>query len=89
MAILSATLSNLACYHQEFLALEDTESLVEAAARLISKVRTIAAFSYRRSQGLPFIYPDPEPALLRQLPAHDVLDALPAVRGARRRSRTR
>jgi citrate synthase len=59
MAILSATLSNLACYHQEFLALEDTESLVQAAARLISKVRTIAAFSYRRSQGLPFIYPDP------------------------------
>ena len=59
MAILSATLSNLACYHQEFFALEDEESLEEAAARLISKVRTIAAFSYRRSLGLPFIYPDP------------------------------
>ena len=59
MAILSATLSNLACIHQEFLALEDVESLEAAAARLISKVRTIAAFSYRRSQGLPFIYPDP------------------------------
>jgi citrate synthase len=59
MAILSATLSNLACYHQEFLALEDSGSLVEAAARLISKVRTIAAYSYRRSNGLPFIYPDP------------------------------
>jgi len=59
MAILSATFSNLACYHQQFLALEDNESLEEAAARLISKVRTIAAFSYRRSQGLPFIYPDP------------------------------
>ena len=59
MAILSATLSNLACYHQEFLALEDEESLEEAAARLISKVRTIAAFSYRRSLGLPFNYPDP------------------------------
>ena len=37
----------------------DEESLEEAAARLISKVRTIAAFSYRRSLGLPFIYPDP------------------------------
>jgi len=60
MAILSATLNNLACYHQQFLALEDTESLVQAAARLISKVRTIAAYSYRRSQGLPFIYPDPK-----------------------------
>ncbi len=59
MAILSATLSNLACFHQQFLALESSESLVEAVARLISKVRTIAAFSYRRSQGLPFIYPDP------------------------------
>jgi citrate synthase len=60
MAILSATLSNLACFHQELLALEDEGSLEEAAARLISKVRTIAAFSYRRSQGLPFIYPDPK-----------------------------
>ncbi len=59
MAILSATLSNLACYHQELLALEDEGSLEEAAARLISKVRTIAAFSYRRSLGLPFNYPDP------------------------------
>jgi len=59
MAILSAALSNLACYHQQFLALESDESLEEAAARLISKVRTIAAFAYRRSLGLPFIYPDP------------------------------
>ena len=59
MAILSATLSNLAFYHQELLALEDEGSLEEAAARLISKVRTIAAFSYRRSLGLPFNYPDP------------------------------
>ncbi len=60
MAILSATLSNLATFHQELLALEDESSLEGAAARLISKVRTIAAFSYRRSQGLPFIYPDPK-----------------------------
>ncbi len=60
MAILSATLNNLACYHQQFLALDDVEALTEAAARLISKVRTIAAFSYRRSRGWPFIYPDPK-----------------------------
>jgi citrate synthase len=30
-----------------------------AAARLISKVRTIAAYAYRHSQGQPYIYPDP------------------------------
>jgi len=59
MAILSATLSNLSYFHQEFLTVADEESFEEAAARLISKVRTIAAFSYRRSHGLPFIYPDP------------------------------
>lgn len=59
MAILSAMLNNLACFHRQFLAMEDEESLEAAAARLISKVRTIAAFSYRRSRGLPFIYPDP------------------------------
>jgi citrate synthase len=29
------------------------------AARLISQVRTIAAFSYRKSHGLPIIYPKP------------------------------
>ena len=59
MAILSATLNNLACYYPEFLSLTDEDSLENAAARLISKVRTIAAYSYRRSLGLPFIYPDP------------------------------
>ena len=59
MAILSAMLSQLACYHEKFLPLGDDELFVEAAARLISKARTIAAYSYRRSKGLPFNYPDP------------------------------
>jgi len=60
MAILSAIMTSLAFYHQQFLAVEDTESIVQAAARLISKVRTIAAFACRRSLGLPFMYPDPK-----------------------------
>ncbi len=59
MAILSAMLNNLACFHQELLSVDDTEQFAHAAARLISKVRTIAAFSYRRSRGLPIIHPDP------------------------------
>jgi len=41
------------------LTVDDTEQFALAAARLISKVRTIAAFSYRRSRGLPIIHPDP------------------------------
>ncbi|MGL4594746.1 MAG: citrate synthase [Thermoguttaceae bacterium] len=59
MAILSTMLSQMACYYEKFLPLGDDELFVEAAARLISKARTIAAYSFRRSQGLPFIYPDP------------------------------
>jgi len=60
MAILSSVLSALAYYHQQLLDIEDKESFIEAAARMISKVRTIAAYSYRRSQGLPLIFPDPK-----------------------------
>ncbi|MCL2348957.1 MAG: citrate synthase [Planctomycetaceae bacterium] len=60
MASLSAAMSEMACYYKSFLTLDDDEQLIDAAARLISKVRTIAAHSYRRSQGLPVIYPDPK-----------------------------
>ena len=59
MAIMSAMINTLACFHTEFLQLADEEAIEEASARLISKVRTIAAYSYRRSLGLPFIHPDP------------------------------
>jgi citrate synthase len=60
MAILSAMVNTLACFHSQFLEIADDEAFEEAAARLISKVRTIAAYSYRKSRGLPFIYPDPK-----------------------------
>ncbi len=60
MAMLSAMVATLACFHQNFLQIEDPDHMEEAAARLISKVRTIAAYSYRQSSGLPFIFPDPK-----------------------------
>ncbi len=49
MAILSAMLSQLACYHEKFLPLGDDELFIEAASRLISMARTIAAYSFRRA----------------------------------------
>jgi citrate synthase len=60
MAMLSAMINTLACFHQQSLNLDDGESFEEATARLISKVRTVAAYSYRMSRGLPFMYPDPK-----------------------------
>jgi len=59
MAILSAMLNGLSCFHPELHELEDERELGHAAARLLSKIRTIAAYAYRHSCGLPYIYPDP------------------------------
>jgi citrate synthase len=60
MAITSAMINTLSCFHPEFLNIKDEESFEEAAARLISKIRTIAAMTYRRVRGLPYIYADPK-----------------------------
>jgi citrate synthase len=60
MAILSAMINATSCYHPELLTDQMRENFVVQAARLLSKVRTIAAFSYRKSRGLPAIYPKPD-----------------------------
>jgi len=60
MAILSAVINSLGCYHPDFTELTSLEDFHRAAAKIISKVRTIAAWSYRKAQGLPFMYPDPK-----------------------------
>jgi citrate synthase len=57
MAILSSMINAAGCFQPEVL--EDKEQFLIQAARLISQVRTIAAFSYRKSHGLPIIYPKP------------------------------
>jgi citrate synthase len=59
MAILSAMINSLSCFHPELHELDDEQQFRHAAARLISKIRTIAAYAFRHSRGLPYIYPDP------------------------------
>ncbi|MEK7415823.1 MAG: citrate synthase [Planctomycetota bacterium] len=60
MAVVSAMISTLACFHPQLLTIYDDAQFEELAARLISKVRTIAAHSYRHSVGKPYVYPDPK-----------------------------
>lgn len=60
MAMLSAMINALSCFHPEYFRLEDDASIEEVSASLMSKIRTIAAYSYRHSKGLPFIYPNPD-----------------------------
>ncbi|HRZ11945.1 MAG TPA: citrate synthase [Kiritimatiellia bacterium] len=56
MAVLSAMVVSLSSFYPE---LEESESeeLDITATRLLSKLRTIAAFSYKKSIGEPFVYP--------------------------------
>jgi citrate synthase len=57
MAILSAMINAVGCFQPVFMQPEDDEHFLEPAARLMSKIRTIAAASYRKSIGAPIIYP--------------------------------
>ena len=60
MAILSAMINASSCFFPELLTSQMRDSFVVQAAWLLSKVRTIAAFAYRKSRGLPAMYPKPE-----------------------------
>jgi citrate synthase len=56
MAILSAMINAASSYHPNIIHKRE-ERFPWHAARLISQVRTIAAYSYRKARGLPTIYP--------------------------------
>jgi len=60
MAILSAMVVSLSAFYPELSQHrgdEGEEAINIAATRLLSKLRTIAAFSYKKSIGEPFVYP--------------------------------
>ncbi|MGD0675909.1 MAG: citrate synthase [Polyangiaceae bacterium] len=57
MAILSAMVAALSSYYPDSLDADNVEHRDLTIARLVSKVRTIAAFAYKKSIGQPFVYP--------------------------------
>jgi len=59
MAILSAMINAMSCYEPDVMEMESASTFQVAAARLISKLRTIAAASYKASIGQPIVYPKP------------------------------
>jgi len=60
MAILSSMINAAGCYYPELLAPRESQDFANQTAFILSQVRTIAAFAYRKSRGLPFIYPKPQ-----------------------------
>jgi len=59
MAILSSMVTALSSYYEDD-GKNEEEKIDINIVRLLAKVKTIAAYSYRKSCGLPFIYPEPE-----------------------------
>ncbi len=58
MAILSSAVAALSAFYSDSLDMDSPEEVMEMAHRIIAKIPTIAAFSYRSSSGHPVIYPD-------------------------------
>jgi len=58
MGMLVATVGALSTFYPEAKNVSDLESRRVQTRRLIGKMPTIAAFAYRHSRGLPYVYPD-------------------------------
>ena len=58
MGILIGTVGALSTFYPEAKNVMDLESRRVQTRRLIGKMPTIAAFAYRHSRGLPYVYPD-------------------------------
>ena len=58
MGTLVGTVGALSTYYPDARDVDDPASRELQTWRLIAKVPTIAAFAYRHSKGLPFVYPD-------------------------------
>jgi len=60
MGMLVSTLAALSTLYPEAKHVRDKENRRQQIVRLIAKVPTIAAYSYRHSLGYPYVYPDNE-----------------------------
>jgi citrate synthase len=57
MAVLSSMVVSLSSYYPDALDVDNKDQIDITIARLLAKLRTIAAFAYKKSIGQPFVYP--------------------------------
>ncbi|MEM8669661.1 MAG: citrate synthase [Planctomycetota bacterium] len=80
MAILSSVVGALSTFYQDSMDVHDPDQVEISIDRLLAKLPTIAAYSYKKSMGQPFIYPNNELNycenflhMMFATPAHDYL----------------
>ncbi|MCU0454161.1 MAG: citrate synthase [Bacteroidetes bacterium] len=57
MGMFISTIAALSTFYPEAAAISDPDNRMKQIYRLIAKVPTIAAFAYRHSKGMPYVYP--------------------------------
>ena len=80
MAILSSVVGALSTFYQDSMDVNDRDQVEISIYRLLAKLPTIAAYSYKKSMGQPFIYPNNDLDycenflhMMFATPAHDYL----------------
>jgi citrate synthase len=58
MGMLLASVGALSTFYPEAAAIKDPEARYIQVIRLLAKMPTLAAFSYRHNRGMPYVYPD-------------------------------
>jgi citrate synthase len=58
MGMLLASVGALSTFYPEAQSIKDEETRYMQVIRLIAKMPTLAAFSYRHNRGMPYVYPD-------------------------------
>ncbi len=58
MGMLLASVGALSTFYPEAAAIKDAEARYIQVIRLLAKMPTLAAFSYRHNRGMPYVYPD-------------------------------
>jgi citrate synthase len=58
MGMLLASVGALSTFYPEAAAIHDPEARYIQVIRLLAKMPTLAAFSYRHNRGMPYVYPD-------------------------------
>ena len=60
MSMLASTVAALSAFYPEAKNIKDAAEPAHPEIRMVAKMPTIAAFSFRHSMGLPYVYPDNE-----------------------------
>ena len=65
MGMLLASVGALSTFYPEAASIKDAETRYLQVIRLLAKMPTLAAFSYRHNRGMPYVYPGQRPQLRR------------------------